>query len=82
MDVLPPRFDLVVVPFASSANEIQLIHQAEFLEQFYGAANRGAINAWLTLARAVDQCDGVAMLVGFLNDFNRRAALGRRPNAF
>ena len=48
--MVAPRFHFVVVLFTLQVHQVQLINQAEFLQQFNGSIHRRTVNILVQLA--------------------------------
>jgi hypothetical protein len=75
------RFDFVIVLFPVEVHEIQLIDQAQPLQQLQGPVDGRAIDVRVALARAQQQGGGVKMGIRLLDGFDQRAPLRRQTNA-
>ena len=62
-------------------HQVQLVHQAAFLEQFQRPVHRHAIEFGIFFARQLIQALGIQMLAGLIDQVEQDLALPREPHA-
>ena len=74
-------FGLIEVLLAIQMHQVQLVDQAQFLQELQRAIDGGAIDAFIAPSGKLQKARGIQMTVGFLDGFDQDLPLAGDSNA-